>query len=224
MDLGSVPILDLGAESGQTLKLSWTDLTQGARLLAVLPRFVRRPIDLERAGEMLDQRLRSRARDFLALARRTIYEVRTSPYHRLLATAGCEYGDLERLVAADGLESALASLARRGVYLTVEELKGRQPVVRGSCRFIVAPASLANPDLVPQLVLRSSGSRGAATTVPLDLAHLRDHAPNTALSLAARGGWNWRHAMWVVPGGAAMILLLRYAALGNPPSAWFSSA
>jgi hypothetical protein len=71
-------------------------------------------------------------------------------------------------------------------------------------------------------MLRSSGSRGVATTVPLDLAHLRDHTPNTAISLAARGGWDWRHAMWVVPGGAAMILLLRYAALGNPPSAWFS--
>jgi hypothetical protein len=35
------------------------------------------------------------------------------------------------LVRRDGLEDALRALYRAGVYLTVDEFKGRRPIVRG---------------------------------------------------------------------------------------------
>jgi len=78
---------------------------------------------LERARAILQHRLDRRAADFLTLVRRTVYEHDASPYRQLLRLAGCEFGDLEKLVAIDGLEGALRTLYARGVYLTVEEHK-----------------------------------------------------------------------------------------------------
>jgi hypothetical protein len=80
--------------------------------------------------------------------------------------AGCAYADLERMVTQDGVESTLAGLARHGVFLPVDEAKGRRPVIRGSTTFDVAPASLANPPgrLAPglreQRELRPGDARG----------------------------------------------------------------
>jgi hypothetical protein len=120
------------------------------------------------------------------------------------------------------VEAALARLARLGVFLTVDEAKGRAPVVRGSAAFQVEPEDLANPCTAAQLRYRTSGSRGRPTVVSVDVAHIRDRVVDTALVLEARGGWAWRHALWGVPGGATMTVLLELAALGVPPVAWFS--
>src|SRR5262245_7580053 len=105
-----------------------TDLRAAARLLTRLPGFLRRPVGLDEARRELAHRLESRGETFLDLARRSIYARPDSPYARLLHHAGCEYGDLERLVGGDGVEGALEALLAEGVYLTVEEFKGRQPV------------------------------------------------------------------------------------------------
>ena len=74
------------------------DIAVGARLLWSLPGFLRRPISPEEALATVRRRLERREADFLDLVRRTIYENATSPYGDLLRLAGCEYGDLERLV------------------------------------------------------------------------------------------------------------------------------
>src|SRR5688500_13897379 len=111
------------------------DVLLGARLLWRMPRWLRRSVTLQEARATLAERLERRAETFLAIARDGVFAHPRRPYARLFALAGCEYGDLERLVRQDGLEAALATLLRRGVYLTVDELKGRRPVTRGSARF-----------------------------------------------------------------------------------------
>ena len=88
--------------------------------------------------------LEQRESTFISIARELIYGYPASPYRQLLALAGCEAGDLERLVQAEGVEGALGHLLRRGVYLTVEELKGRL-LVRGSASFMIDPRRLHNP-------------------------------------------------------------------------------
>jgi hypothetical protein len=55
-----------------------------------------------------------------------------SAYSQLFRTVGCQYGDAEHLVAQDGVEGAMHALYRAGIWLSVDELKGRRPVVRGS--------------------------------------------------------------------------------------------
>src|SRR5439155_16778687 len=141
---------------------------------------------------------------------------------RLLEYAGCEYGDLERLVRLEGVEGALEALSRRGVYLTVNEFKGRSPAIRGSARIPTGPARIRNPLSAAHVPARTSGSRGAGSPFPVDLAFVRERAVNTGLVLEARGGRGWDHAIWCVPGGASIVPILRFAALGCPPRAWFS--
>jgi hypothetical protein len=176
----------------------------------------------DRARIVLQQRLKRRETDFLDLARRAIYDLPASPYKQLLDIAGCEQGDLERLVAAEGVEGALRILYARGVYLTVDEFKGRQPAVRGSSTIDVEPNLLRNPAAGFHMLSQTSGSRGAPIKVPISLGHIADRLVDLSLVLEARGGNEWRSAVWGVPGGAALINVLLFSGVGHPPDRWFS--
>jgi hypothetical protein len=201
--------------------LSPGTVLDGTRLLWRLPGFLRHPISPGAAAAIVRRRRERRAADFLALVRRAACEHAASPYRALLRHAGCEYGDLERLVAHDGVEGALRALYRAGVYLTVEEFKGRRPAVRGAATIPVQPSALRNPAAAAHVTGQSSGSRGPRMPVPMDLAWLVDEAVNRGLTLAARGPGPWRLAYWDVPGGT-LYPLLAYAKAGAPPVRWFS--
>jgi hypothetical protein len=194
----------------------------GARFLAALPSYLRSPMTVPAAADILRTRLRSREDDFLALAKRAVYGVPANPYRRLLELAGCEYGDLEALVRADGLDEALLELYRRGVYLTVEEFKGRRDAVRGSAAVSVEPSLLRNPSTAVHIVSQTSGSRGASSLVPLDLRHVRERTVGLALAFDARGGSDWSYALWGSLGGASIVNVLQFAGIGHPPAGWFS--
>ena len=197
------------------------DLRVAARFFPRLPGFLRRQVTGAEARATVRARLARREADFLALARDLVY-ARPSPYRALLAHAGCELGDLERLVSSEGVEGALAALWRAGVYLTVEEFKGRRPLQRGGRTIPVDPGHLVNPLAVVHVLGHSSGSRGPRTVVPLDLAWVRDHAMSRRLVLEARGALGWRHAVWGAPGGSELVIVLRFAVAGAAPEQWFS--
>lgn len=116
-----------------------------ARLARDLPGWLRRPVTLDAARGRIRQGLAMREARVLALADKAIYRHRRSPYRALLANAGCEPGDLRRLVADEGLEGALTILSEQGVYATVDEMKGRRPIVRGSFTLRPRSAQLGRP-------------------------------------------------------------------------------
>jgi hypothetical protein len=64
--------------------------------------------------------------------RQAIYQRPENPYRTLLDHAGFEYGDIEKLVSKKDVEGTLHALFEQGVYLTVDEFKGRRPLIRGS--------------------------------------------------------------------------------------------
>jgi hypothetical protein len=199
------------------------DIAAGARLFARLPAFLRHPLRLDEAEAIVARRLERREADFLALARSTIYPWPTNPYRRLLAHAGCEFGDLERLVSQDGVEGALRRLYRDGVYLSLEEYKGRQPVVRGSVSLGTAgPHALRNPGAADHVRVGSTGRGAQRSSIPIDLAFIRDHGADEWVVTRARGATGWRHAVWNVPGGVALYQLLGLGAIGAPPERWFA--
>lgn len=198
------------------------ELTMAARLLRRLPSFLRHPITLDEARVTLRRRLERREDDFLGVARHGIYDHPRSPYRELLKVAGCAYGDLERLVRQDGVEQALRVLLRQGVYLTIDEFKGRRPAVRGSTAVEVTPALLRNPQSTFHVAARSGGSRSSGTPVFLDLAFIRECAANNFLALDARGGGAWVKAIWEAPGAGATFRVLRYSSFGAPLARWFS--
>jgi hypothetical protein len=195
------------------------DLVMGLRLLRRLPAYLRHPLMLAECRSILQRRLERREGDFLDLMQRAVFANQASPYLPLLSQAGCEYGDMESLVRHDGLEGALRTLYRAGVYLTTEEYKGRRPVVRGNATLAVSPFLLRNPLMVPHYRVSTSGSRGAPTGIPLNLSCIRDRAVNMYLALDARGGANWRNAVWGIP---AISPLLWFSACGAPAARWFS--
>jgi hypothetical protein len=202
---------------GELLEPLW----RGAAFSAGLWSHLRHPIDRAQARAVLERRLAERETDFLTLARRAIYGHRGSPYRRLLQIVGCEFGDLERLVRREGLEGALLELFRQGVYLTIEELKGKRLVTRRGEAFTVNLGRLRNPcRWVP------SPFRGRAfwgNQAPLYEAMLADLAANSALTLEARGGLAWRHATWRgLEPSASVLWLLRFTGPGYLPVRWYT--
>jgi hypothetical protein len=192
----------------------------GARFLTRLPAQLRRPMTVPEARAILLGRLERRDGDFLTLVRRGVYAQPESPYRKMLGIAGCEYADLDRLVRRDGLAETLRALCRAGVYLTVEEFKGRRPTIRGGVSIDVTPAGCRNPSLVGHLRGQSSGSRGPRTEIVKTLESLRDQAVDKCLMFQARGG-SWRLAHWDVPGGG-LVAVLTSSLSGTTPERWFS--
>src|SRR5262245_61086677 len=108
-------------------------------------RFCRDVVTLPRAIETVQARQRDRERLLIGTLRGAVFGHRRSPYAALLRSAGCEPGDVERLVWADGVEDALETLRRAGVYVSFEEFKGLTPAIRGSRRFMFRPRDFDNP-------------------------------------------------------------------------------
>jgi hypothetical protein len=197
------------------------DVRAGLRLLTGLPAFVRRPLTLAESRHRLAERLAERETDFLRVVRRAV-SVEASPYRALLRRAGCEDGDLAQLLREDGVEGALRTLAREGVYVTVDEFKGRQPIVRGGLTLSATPRAFLNPAASSHLSARTGGSRGEGVPIPIDLAWVRDRAVHLPVAFDALGWTGARVAVWGVPGAAVMVRILEYAAAGMRPARWFS--
>jgi hypothetical protein len=198
------------------------DALTGLKFTLSLQRVFRRPLTPDRALEIFRYRLERREADFLALAQRAIYSNPMSPYRELLRLAGCEYGDLEGLVRREGLDGALLKLYRQGVYLTIDEFKGREPAVRGSASLHILPSALTNPNSVVHIMMQSSGSRGPRRTAPFDLAFIRDMGVDRLLVQAARGGLDWARAIWFTPGGTPLWYIIVCGMMGIRPERWFS--
>ena len=195
------------------------DIRIGARFFVHAVQIMRTHPVAGEAQKRLAERIARREANFLDLVRDTIYGNPASPYRRLLQLAGCEYGDLEQLVGDDGLEPTLQVLCRDGVYLTVDEAKGRRQVVRGNESFAITPSHLHNPRLVADLVSQTGGSGGAPVSVP---STLRVGESGRELELAAMGDRGWVFATWAVPGSTALSGLVRSVADGTPLVRWFS--
>ncbi|MDX1396782.1 MAG: hypothetical protein R3195_20575 [Gemmatimonadota bacterium] len=80
---------------------------------------------------------------FRAIARERVFARPDGPYGRLFRHAGCEEGDLARLLDTEGLEGTLSRLAGVGIYLMPDEIKGLRDVRRGSLSFRMDPRNLS---------------------------------------------------------------------------------
>ncbi len=202
-----------------SLRQAGADAAMALRFVRGLPRYLRRPLAPAEIAAIIAGRRAARADNFLRLADGAIYGRARSPYRALLRAAGCERGDLARLLAAEGVEGALGVLAARGVFVTVDELKGRTPIVRGSVRLEAHADDFRNPLATAHLWASTGGSRGTPLPVTLDLACVRDRAVNMLAGLHAHGGARWRTAVWGLRG---MVPMLWYSA-GDPRAArWFT--
>lgn len=194
-----------------------------ARFAVGFPAFLRHRVTLEESRAEVERRLAHREDSFLRWIARGIFAHPKSPYLPLLAHAGCERGDLEARVRSHGLEATLAELRDAGVYVSYEEFKGRQPIVRGSLELAVRPGDFDNPFLAAGYSRTTGGTTGAGTRVMTDLDNLREKALRKVLVDEIEGLRGVPMGVWrgVLPDAGLGSMLSRVAD-GQVPLRWFT--
>ena len=195
-----------------------------ARFALGLRGFLRDRLSFEAAERQVRDGVARRDERFLAKLRQAVFGNRRSPYLALCRWAGCEFGDLERLVASDGVERALEELRRAGVFVSWEELKGRQPVRRGSQVFEFRWEDFTNPIARLHYQSSSGGSSGPALRVGLDLEHAVQAAPDWAVMLRAHGLEKAPLIFWTPTHAGIASRYLKCAKFGMPLEKWFANA
>jgi hypothetical protein len=165
--------------------------------------------------------LATRDRSFLTVVEQAIYGHPKSPYLALLRHAGIDLGDVAAVVASDGVEGALQTLVRAGVYVTYDELRGRSPAIRGSRRFQFRASDFDNPHFPPHLIRYTAGSGGRPGRIGYPLAFVQERAAVFAVIEAAHGIQNPVHAFWQP---APLVQFVICAMIGQRVISWFYPA
>jgi len=199
-------------------------VTAYARFAVGLRSFLRDKATAELGRETIRQRLRDRDSRFLTLMKRAVCDNLNSPYRALLHMAGCEYGDLERMVRQEGIEHSLQSLRDSGVYLTSDEFRCTRDVVRGNTVLHCLPDDFENPFLIRGITTGSSGSRGPRTRTTANLERSRYNALYYSVMLSAHGLFGRPTVLWrpTLPSSVGLGNLLSSSKMGVPPERWFS--
>lgn len=195
-----------------------------ARFAIGLPRFLRATVTPEEARAAVARGLAARAENLVRLVETAAAAPPASPYAVLLRRAHCAPGDVQRMVARDGVEAALGALHDAGVFVSFEEFKGRRPIVRPGLEIPADERSFDTPRRGGAFAAGSSGTSGRATRTYHDLGHLRDTVPFRLLGAEAHGVRRAPLAIWLPapPGVAGVNMTLSSAAFGNPPERWFA--
>ncbi len=188
-----------------------------------LRKFLKEPITLEESRQIISQRLIDREHNLLTTMKQAIYENQASPYLQLLKFAGCEYGDFERMVRSDGIEQTLSKLSEAGVYISIEEFKGKKEVIRGDTVFKFKESDFDNPFLSGHLETHSGSSRSAGTRTMYNFQSLKNYSIHQVILLDAYDASGIPLAIWypIMPGSGPPAVLT-YTKSGKSPAKWFS--
>lgn len=189
-----------------------------------LNHFLRQKLTLEQAYAALKNNLANRDQNFLRVLQHGVYGFPGSPYLPLLKRAGCEFGDVKKMVNKEGLLAALRRLREEDVYITFEEFKGRESIRRGNQEFPLGPMGFDNPYLKASYVGETGGSTGAGTRVAHDLDHLAARLPLQMVGADIAGVLHMPRALWRAPLPSAIGInnIINAGVIGNPPRKWFT--
>ncbi len=201
-----------------------SDVKMYARFALGLRSFLRQRISLDEARETVLRRMREREANFLRVVERGIFGHPRSPYLPLLKRAGCELGDLRRMVATRGMDATLLSLREAGVYVSFEEFKGRRPIERDGTVVEVGRTTFDNPFHKSVFESESGGTTGVGTRVAHDLDDIASRGTATMLARHAQGILDVPTAVWrgVLPNAVGVGVMLGSALRGHMPERWFS--
>lgn len=201
------------------------ELKYYARMALQMPTWARIPLEPD-PHAAVRRALATREANFLLLARRGIFENPANHYQRLFDWAGCEFGDLERMVRQDGLEAALQKLLEAGVYLTHDEYKGMKPVERGSLQFMADFTTMLNPSVRAVFEATSSGSRSKPTRVRSSFENqtYREAQDRVLLAEYESGGREVVSMGNILPGTEGIRRVVDYGRRKTPPKKWFAVA
>lgn len=195
-----------------------------ARYASGLRRFLREPLTRDEARALVTAGLEARGENFLRLLDSAVFRRKRSPYSALFRLAGIEAGDVARLVRDDGVEAALGRLYDAGVYVGLDEFKGRRPIVRPGLELEVDPGDFDLPLPGRAMPGRTGGSRGPARRVLVDLDHRLHQAAYHSLTMEAFALDGRPLAVWraAPPAFAGIGAVVTHAKLGIVFDRWFS--
>jgi hypothetical protein len=172
----------------------------------------------------LKQRMLSREENFLTLAEKSIFGYPRSPYLKLLVPKQITFDEVKSWVSQNGIEQTLRVLQNEGIYFTVDEFKGKTPVVRNGIEFRCEESMFDNPFLSCAYEVRSGATRSAGTRIRIDFDYLNQRCLYDAFLLNHHGCLTSPIANWfpVFPGAPGINSSLRFAHIGNRVQRWFS--
>lgn len=189
-----------------------------------LKRFLQQPLTPEECRQRLEQQLQTREESFLRLLERGVFSNPGSPYRKLLRQAGVEFADVAQLIQHEGIDGTLRCLYKAGVYISLDEFKGRRPIQRSGLHLSVQPQDFDNPLLARHYEAQTGGSRSVGNRVIIDLDLLTHEAAYVSMFLTAFMLADRPMGMWlpVPPAVAGMNIMLRHAKLGKLVEKWFT--
>jgi hypothetical protein len=174
------------------------------------------------ARKLLQDRIKNRIINFLSLCQSKIYSGPKNPYRELLRSAAYTWERLENEVFLNGLEPTLSQMAENGVFLDIDEFKGKKPIIRNGLTLQLDASDL---DMVsgPSVPLQSSGSRGPRMQTPIDVAGIKLLSSYIPLIAEILKTENLQVILYYpMPSVPGIIHLITFALGGLAPSAWFS--
>ena len=188
--------------------------------------FLRDRLTPERAVEMSRRGLARREESFFEIIDRALVSDDQNPYSRLLKHAGIARDDLRDSVERRGLELTLEMLHDNGVYVSVDEFKGRALIRRGSLTFDVGSQDFDNPLSRRDFETRTGGSRSTGTRLFIDLDLIERDAAYVHHQYAMFGLYGRPLMVWcsAPPFQSGMNEMLRSAKLGIIPRRWFAQS
>ncbi|MBC7239896.1 MAG: hypothetical protein H5T71_07340, partial [Chloroflexi bacterium] len=161
---------------------------------------------------------------FERMLRVSIFGNPSSPYFQLMEAAGLTEAHVYRMIRQDGVEGCLQQLYEAGVYITLDEFKGRRPIRRPNLEIHVTPNAFNASNLGNQLISHTGGSRSHGTATPIDVFDLMYELPPRYLFSQAYGLLDKPFILWrpAPPGAAGLRSALRNAKLGMRALRWFS--
>jgi hypothetical protein len=185
--------------------------------------FLRQELDAASARARLEDSLEARERTFLHLLRSTVFDHPTSPYWTLLRWARISLDDVAEALRAQGLEATLELLLDAGVFVTLEEFKGLEPLVRPGLELPVRAEDFDNP-MRQYTAALTGGSGGRARHVRIGLGLLDHESAYHSLFYAACA--NGPAGAWLPapPGAVGIKNALIRARMRAPIERWFSQS
>lgn len=195
-----------------------------ARYAGGLREFFRNTVSLDQSRDRLAQSLARREQSLLDTLRRGVWQNPGSPYLPLFRNAGIDYADVEALVRREGVDRTLAQLLNSGVYVTLDEFKGKKPIIRPGLEHPVSAQDFDNPLLTVHFEGKTGGSGGTRRRLLVDLGLIDQDASAHAIfldsfNLAGRPTAIWRA---VPPNNSGIKKPLMDAKLGLHLNRWFS--
>jgi len=204
--------------STTTARVMWVQVRAGLRLASL----VRAPLTMAAdVAEEVRDRLARREENFLQIVERLILANPNSPFRPLLEHAGYDLPRLRQLVRARGLDAALDQLRADGVYVQIQEFKGRAPLIRGGRTFRFQDSDFANPTVRGLFSITSGGSRSRGTPVSISEENLQRNVRLRRWALERYGLVERDVLLWITS-GAGFQFAIEYFLLGRMPLRWFS--